>query len=786
MNYLAVVAAVLLLGGGGAVAGAVYVGEVDWDAYFSDDNHHVDIKTSPLGDKFSVIHVDPTHAEDGQYYSVTKCEFYDCQGPLVIVNGCAVEKVDGGFIFSIGEDQSKQILVSDVRTETIGGLECYVISDQNKIEIQHVESTEGDCKVTIYSAESFFNMSVERRYLVTSDAITSGRLASYTSQKITTSSLEWKPKLVDIDLRQLTPVSPGNSNKINTNINWEEYFSDAYHFIDYKHDLDGNTWSNVHTDPEVGKDGKYYSVTRLEFRDCQGSIVIGPACTAEKHATGYIFSLEGYEEPCTVFIPDVKTVQYGEDTYYVISNSSTMKILSGGKNIDECNTMIYYNENFMNRAVERGILKLVKSGTDYSSLQWDTWNAGAPDDPDENEWKYEQDATEGWSVRNSGVRNSDSDYYATLRVRSSTSQDSLKIDGGCDAISNGDGFIFTVNEFSLNIPNVRIMDIEGKQFYILSDSNVVELIIKGSTEDECRQNVMNAEAFFNKAIETELLRQSLEPTKKSLDDDEDSQEFEVEDETEGWSNKNPGVHKKGSGYYSFVRVKCNDSEESLKIDGSCEAVQGEGGYTFTINGFSLFIPGAYAETVEGRSYYVISTTNTIQVPIEASTQEACKRMVDSIERFFNDARHSKMLYQTPENNHEDKEHSSDNEGDHSDEGPGMSEGWIVSNSGTQTNGDGYYSVIEVTSKNSDGSLKIRSDCESVQSGEGYTFSLNGGSVYIPDVTRYESEDSSYYIVSGSNTLTVTVNGDTFEDCRQLIDSAELFFRNASETGVLYQ
>jgi len=780
MNYLAVVAAVVLLGGGGAVAGAVYVGEVDWDAYFSDDNHHVDIKTSPLGDKFSVIHVDPTHAEDGQYYSVTKCEFYDCQGPLVIVNGCAVEKVDGGFIFSIGEDQSKQILVSDVRTETIGGLECYVISDQNKIEIQHVESTEGDCKVTIYSAESFFNMSVERRYLVTADAITSGRLASYTSQKITTSSLEWKPKLVDIDLHQLTPVSPGSSNKINTDINWEEYFSDAYHFIDYKHDLDGNTWSNVHTDPEVGKDGKYYSVTRLEFRDCQGSIVIGPACIAEKHATGYIFSLEGYEEPCTVFIPDVKTVQYGEDTYYVISNSSTMKILSGGKNIDECNTMIYYNENFMNRAVEWGILKLVKPGVDYSSVVW-----GIPE-PQKDIWDGVDEPDEGWSIRSSVTYKDGAEYKAVIRIKANDSGDSLKIDGGCEAVENGSGYIFNICGVSLSLPNVRAETIDGKLMYILSDTNVVEITIVGSTQDECRQNVNNAEAFFNLAIDTELLRQSLEPTKKSLDDDEDSQEFEVEDETVGWSNKNPGVHKKGSIYYSFVRVKCNDSEESLKIDGRCEAVQGEGGYTFTINGFSLFIPGAYAETVEGKSYYVISTTNTIQVPIEASTQEACKQMVDSIERFFNDARHSKMLYQTPENNHEDKEHSSDNEGDHSDEGPGMSEGWIVSNSGTQTNGDGYYSVIEVTSKISDGSLKIRSDCESVQSGEGYTFSLNGGSVYIPDVTRCGSEDSSYYIVSGSNTLTVTLNGDTFEECRQLIDSAELFFRNASETGVLYQ
>ena len=388
------------------------------------------------------------------------------------------------------------------------------------------------------------------------------------------------------------------------------------------------------------------------------------------------------------------------------------------------------------------------------------------------------------SVRNSSVHQSGSDYYAIFRVRSNDSQDSLKIDGSCEAVSNGDGFIFTLEGNSLAIPNVRIAEIEGKQTYILSDSNVLEFTIKGSTEDECRQSVMNAEAFFSGAIKSKVLFQTLEPENHSGDDNIPI--IDVEDETEGWSNKNPGVHKKGSVYYSFVRVKCNDSEESLKIDGSCEAVQGEGGYIFTINGFSLFIPGAYAESVEGKSYYVISTTNTIQVPIEASTQEACKQMVDSIERFFNDARHSKMLYQTPENNHEDHEHSSDNEGDHSGEGPGISEGWIVSNSGTQTNGDGYYSVIEVTSKISDGSLKIRSDCEAVQSGEGYTFSLNGGNVYIPNVTRYESEDSSYYVVSGSNTLTVTVNGDTFEECGQLIDSAELFFRNASEIGVLYQ
>ena len=779
MNYLAVVAAVVLLGGGGAVAGAVYVGEVDWDAYFSDANHHIDHNKSPLGYTYSVIHVDPTLADDGQYYSVTKCEIYEGIGSLAIVEGCAVEKVDGGIIFSIGEGRDSQIFVTGAHVQKIDDTECYVISESNKIEIQHIEKTEQDCIDVINSAEVFFNTAIKRNYLVPADAITSGRLASYVPGG-SGGSLQWNPKLVDIDLHQLTPVSPGNSNKINTDINWEEYFSDAYHFIDYKHDLDGNTWSNIHTDPEVGKDGKYYSVTRLEFRDCQGSIVISSACTAEKHATGYIFSLEGCEEPYAMFIPDVKTVQYGDDTYYVISNTSTLKILSGGKTIEECNTMIYYSTHFMNLAVEWGILKLVKPGVDYSSVVW-----GNPE-RQKDIWDGVDEPDEGWSIRSSATYKDGAEYKAVIRIKANDSGDSLKIDGGCEAVENGSGYTFNICGVSLSLPNVRAETIDGKLMYILSDTNVVEIIIVGSTQDECRQKTDTVQNAINTAVESSIICQSLEPTEKLLDDDEDSQEFEVEDETEGWSNKNPGVHKKGSVYYSFVRVKCNDSEESLKIDGSCEAVQGEGGYTFTINGFSLFIPGAYAETVEGKSYYVISTTNTIQVPIEASTQEACKQMVDSIERFFNDARHSKMLYQTPENNHEDKEHSSDNEGDHSDEGPGMSEGWIVSNSGTQTNGDGYYSVIEVTSKNSDGSLKIRSDCESVQSGEGYTFSLNGGSVYIPDVTRCGSEDSSYYIVSGSNTLTVTLNGDTFEECRQLIDSAELFFRNASETGVLYQ
>ena len=68
MNYLAVIAAILLLGGGGAVAGAVYVGEVDWDAYFSDGIHTIDEHRSRVGGEFTIINIEPVLASDGQYY----------------------------------------------------------------------------------------------------------------------------------------------------------------------------------------------------------------------------------------------------------------------------------------------------------------------------------------------------------------------------------------------------------------------------------------------------------------------------------------------------------------------------------------------------------------------------------------------------------------------------------------------------------------------------------------------------------------------------------------------
>ena len=58
--------------GGGAVGG-LYVGQVDWDAYFSDSSHHIDYKTNSLGQIYSVIHTDPAQDEeknDGYYVSM--------------------------------------------------------------------------------------------------------------------------------------------------------------------------------------------------------------------------------------------------------------------------------------------------------------------------------------------------------------------------------------------------------------------------------------------------------------------------------------------------------------------------------------------------------------------------------------------------------------------------------------------------------------------------------------------------------------------------------------------
>ena len=237
MKITAIIAVIVLVGGGG-VAAATYAGQVDWDDYFSRPGQYIDYKENWYGQTYSVIHTNAAKGDDGLYYAVTKFEFHDCSGSLVI-NGVNAVKEEHGYTFTwTGGEGGGSVYIPEARLaeSTMYGLpnlndhsdgnrpilqqiydrygiagnpqivmewqddhfelyygywsppdgrkgdgglidsdfdpphvalsgNVYIISDINKIEVQHVAESKSECDDQIYSAERFFNRVAEANAL---------------------------------------------------------------------------------------------------------------------------------------------------------------------------------------------------------------------------------------------------------------------------------------------------------------------------------------------------------------------------------------------------------------------------------------------------------------------------------------------------------------------------------------------------------------------------------------------------------------------------------------------
>ncbi len=113
-----VIVAVTMVTGGGIFAAATYTGMVDWDDYFSDDEHHIDYRFDSAGNTFSVIHTDPGVDSHMEYHAVSKLEIYNRQGMLLIEEGTVTaEAKDGGYIFRNPNEPNRSIFLPDARLE---------------------------------------------------------------------------------------------------------------------------------------------------------------------------------------------------------------------------------------------------------------------------------------------------------------------------------------------------------------------------------------------------------------------------------------------------------------------------------------------------------------------------------------------------------------------------------------------------------------------------------------------------------------------------------------------
>lgn len=241
VKITAIIAVIVLVGGGG-VAAATYAGQVDWNDYFSKPGQYIDYKENWYGQTYSVIHTNAAKADDGLYYAVTKFEFHDQAGYLVLQSSMfTITEEEQGYTFTWPGDRNQgggsvyipgahlaestvYILpnLQDYSTQNQAVLQeiydrygitgnpqiamwwnsdhfelyygyidppegvegekrlidanfipplvpakgdVYIISDINKIEVQHVAETKDACNDQIYSAENFFNRVAESNCL---------------------------------------------------------------------------------------------------------------------------------------------------------------------------------------------------------------------------------------------------------------------------------------------------------------------------------------------------------------------------------------------------------------------------------------------------------------------------------------------------------------------------------------------------------------------------------------------------------------------------------------------
>ncbi len=346
--------------GGGAVGG-LYVGQVDWDAYFSDGSHHIGYKTNSLGQIYSVIHTDPAQDDeknDGYYYAVTRYMIQNSQGCLVM--NCderiRVDVDENGVTFSHSyrkwNDKTKQDEPA-IGLVTIPGahlvdhnnnpypfqmnLDFYVISETHTLEIQHKEDSYEKCVDSIYNAENFFNVASEMGFLYLA-----GGLEYWNDFDF------WEENIAEYGAFYC-----GDHSKL---FKWDWMIKKGYFRFTF-YDVKGVQTTTFNPGYKAGvieeKQGSrwvdvpvHYSTMRYQAFNMEDAYLIlidDGTFESRKIGDGYLFN----EDKGIIYVPHAQYIETDEGNYYLLSESNKMDTLIMTDSKDELRALMKCGQRFI-------------------------------------------------------------------------------------------------------------------------------------------------------------------------------------------------------------------------------------------------------------------------------------------------------------------------------------------------------------------------------------------------------------------------------------------------------
>jgi len=576
-----------LLCGGGVVAVAT-VGNVDWDEWLEDGNHHEDVKTSPDGYLFSVIHTDPQlNKLDHLYYSVTKLEIKDREGALVLLPGYGYEAQDVGvygglLIYRSNPDNPYAVPDHAFVIGAYAKDNVTYLSDSCVLEVQHIDATLRMSNDSIYSAERLFN-----------DMTNSGAVRVVGEGK--------------------TVEEATDEGHVKGTVDWDSWL-DEFHYEDVKSCPSGDLFSNVFTNPSLTSDGKYKSVTKLDIKNRNGPIVLIAGAHEdmgyEEREDGiYLYSISSPED-ANLFLPGIKL----NDSIAVISETNIYEIQHEGDTMEECLDSVYDAENFINWFMGNTIMA---AGGSYLPMVGEVdWDAMI-----ESGRLYEDIKTNSNGAKYSVIHANpiinylDGKYYSVskLEFKDATypivfAADAFPgvsckvVDGGLMISESGDessAYVF--------IPGIT----SSSGIIVLSDNNVLEVQHIDGNYETSKASILAAESMLNSLVECGAI---------SLMDGSDPKNIAGEmdwDELRSSGLLNEDYKENGEGkQYSIVHVnpQLNISDESFYSVTKLE---------FRSSGFVVLVPEHFeyigvAETNEGLYLYDKNDPDSKHVTIEGA------------------------------------------------------------------------------------------------------------------------------------------------------------------------
>ncbi len=550
MKILTIVIVTSLVAGG--AVGGLYVGQVDWDAYFSDDSHHIGYKTNSLGQIYSVIHTDPGQDDtknDGYYYAVTRYMIQNSQGSLVMNYDSNLKAVADGdsltFTFTFYDNHNK--LNSESLSVPGAHLvdsknnpypfemdrDFYVISETHTLEIQHKEDSVEKCLDSIYGAERFLNTMSANGFLYLAGGLEYWNDFDFWEENIT----------------RYGSFYCGDHSKL---FKWDWMIKKGWFKFTF-YDVKGVTTTTFNPGYKAGvieeKHGNHrvdtpvhYSTMRYQAFNMEDAYLIlidDGTFESRKIGDGYLFN----EDKGIIYVPHAQYIETDAGNYYLLSETNKMDTLIMTDSKDELRALMKCGQRFIEDHEGRQ-LKFIADGeepdltVDYdfhvvrgggqngsknepfdpSSLDWSVivnryYGMYLIDFSDRVDWSdmtsnYHQKGSSMVNVLSKSIEHKEDGCIGVVKYQRQDPGECRLILHNANGLqyqsfgTDGKGYLFTYNGATTYIPYATYNS-EG-DYFVLSTSHVLQYPVIGisySMRDYMMQEAMH---FFDNVPETML------------------------------------------------------------------------------------------------------------------------------------------------------------------------------------------------------------------------------------------------------------------------------------------